>query len=180
MSKNIETSKKSRSRHGHSLWWVKMANIFSEVIGSELFREEYFVSEIQARLSSIMEDKGISRAELARKLGVSRARVTQIFSDDANNFTIRLMFNVFSALEEEPIILTKQEYQRLKEKEVTRDTGTSKPFTGLSDQLIAELLKDKISFGGNETDRGAKGAANAEDWAKTGSNVVPFERYANG
>ncbi len=157
-----------------------MANIFSEVIGSELFREEYFVSEIQARLSSIMEDKGISRAELARKLGVSRARVTQIFSDDANNFTIRLMFNVFSALEEEPIILTKQEYQRLKEKEVTRDTGTSKPFTGLSDQLIAELLKDKISFGGNETDRGAKGAANAEDWAKTGSNVVPFERYANG
>lgn len=90
-----------------------MANIFSEVIGSELFREEYFVSEIQARLSSIMEDKGISRAELARKLGVSRARVTQIFSDDANNFTIRLMFNVFSALEEEPIILTKQEYQRL-------------------------------------------------------------------
>lgn len=157
-----------------------MANIFSEVIGSELFREEYFVSEIQARLSSIMEDKGISRAELARKLGVSRARVTQIFSDDANNFIIRLMFNVFSALEEEPIILTKQEYQRLKEKEVTRDTGTSKPFTGLSDQLIAELLKDKISFGGNETDRGAKGAANAEDWAKTGSNVVPFERYANG
>lgn len=157
-----------------------MTNIFSEVIGSELFREEYFVSEIQARLSSIMDDKGISRAELARKLGVSRARVTQIFSDEANNFTIRLLFNVFSALEEEPIILTKQEYQKLKkQEEVKPSVDTPKTFAGLSDQLIAELL-DKISFGANEADRAAKRAANAEDWAKTGSNVVAFERYANG
>lgn len=157
-----------------------MTNIFNKVIDSELFREEYFVSEIQARLSDIMDNKGISRAELARKLGVSRARVTQIFSDEANNFTIRLLFNVFLALEEEPIILTKQEYQKLKKQEETKPSGeTPKGFAGLSDQLIAELL-DKISFGSNEADRASKRAANAEDWAKTGSNVVSFERYANG
>lgn len=150
-------------------------------MGSDLFREEYFVSEIQARLSNILEEKGISRAELARSLGVSRPRITQIFSDEANNFTIRLLFNVFSALGEEPVILTKKEYQNLQKKREEKIEKNPEPraFAGLNDQMIAEILKDKLNFGGSE-ERAIRGTVNAKEWAEAGSNIIPFERVGNG
>lgn len=154
---------------------------FSEVMDSDLFREEYFVSEIQSRLALILDEKGISRAELARKLGVSRPRVTQIFSDEAKNFTIRLLFSVFAALGEEPVILTKREYRNLRKKQEAKPeivAPNPRGFGGLSDQLIAELLKDKINFSGGEADRASRSTANTKDWAETGSNVISFERAA--
>jgi transcriptional regulator with XRE-family HTH domain len=70
---------------------IEMNNPFGEILGSDEFREELFIAETQARLSQMLDDKGVSRAELARKLSVSRARVTQIFADDANNLTLKLL-----------------------------------------------------------------------------------------
>ena len=60
-----------------------MGNKFQKVFESEEFREEFFVAKAQAELAALLDERGISRAELARKLNVSRARVTQIFSDEA-------------------------------------------------------------------------------------------------
>lgn len=70
--------------------------------------EEDFVVEIQVFLHQLMEKKGISRADLARAMGVSRARVTQIFSDECTNFTIRLLARAVNALGETPAINYKQ------------------------------------------------------------------------
>jgi len=54
-----------------------------------VFAEESLVVDAQLFLHNLMEEKGVTRAQLARAMGVSRARVSQIFSDECKNFTIR-------------------------------------------------------------------------------------------
>lgn len=66
--------------------------------------EEGFVVEVQSYLQELMNHAGINRSELARRMGVSRARVTQIFSDDCTNLTIRLLAKAAHAMGEEPRI----------------------------------------------------------------------------
>lgn len=66
------------------------------------FAEEAFVVDVQILLHKIMEEKGFSRADLARAMNVSRARITQIFSDDCKNFTVRLLARAMHAVGEVP------------------------------------------------------------------------------
>lgn len=66
-----------------------------------IYAEEAAVVNAQSLLHSIMEQKGVSRADLARAMDVSRARITQIFSDDCSNFTVRLLARALYALDEE-------------------------------------------------------------------------------
>jgi transcriptional regulator with XRE-family HTH domain len=65
-----------------------------------IFAEEALVVDAQIFLHTLMEEKGISRADLARAMGVSRARITQMFSDECKNFTIRLFARAAFALGE--------------------------------------------------------------------------------
>lgn len=76
----------------------------SELEKSAIFAEEDFVIEAQTFLHALMEEKGLSRADLARAMGVSRARVTQIFSDECKNFTVRLLARASHALGETPAL----------------------------------------------------------------------------
>ena len=66
--------------------------------------EEGFVADVQSFLQELMEERGITRAELARRLGVSRPRITQMFSDECRNLTIRLLARVVHALGDRPTI----------------------------------------------------------------------------
>lgn len=75
----------------------------------QVFAEEAFVVEVQGLLHDIMVAKGISRAELARQMGVSRARITQLFSADCKNFTVRILARAMHALGEEPVLTTNDE-----------------------------------------------------------------------
>lgn len=72
-----------------------------------IFAEEAAVVEVQSLLHQLMENKGWSRADLARAMNVSRARVTQIFSDECKNLTVRLMARAMTALGEEFTISVK-------------------------------------------------------------------------
>lgn len=72
-----------------------------------VFAEEAAVVEVQSLLHQLMEDKGWSRADLARAMNVSRARVTQIFSDECKNLTVRLLARAMIALDEEFTISVK-------------------------------------------------------------------------
>lgn len=74
-----------------------------------VFAEEDFVVEAQLFLHALMEKKGASRSDLARAMGVSRARVTQIFSDECKNFTVRLLARAAHALGEAPLLTVKEE-----------------------------------------------------------------------
>jgi transcriptional regulator with XRE-family HTH domain len=73
-----------------------------------VFAEEDFVVESQIFLHQMMEEKGMSRADLARAMGVTRARVSQIFSDECKNFTVRLLARAVHALGEKPELQRKQ------------------------------------------------------------------------
>lgn len=162
-----------------------MSNMFVNIIDSDEFREEFFVAESQARLAKMMDDKGISRAELARKLNVSRARVTQIFSDEASNLTLRLLARSFLALEEEPMIISKSEYEALTKATVRIDssrTSSSRHDTHnqLGAALIAELLKSHGDLGKMDVDKPQRRAEHTRDWAAAGPNIIPLRGAANG
>jgi len=68
------------------------------------YAEEAFVVDVQSFLHQLMVEKGFSRSQLAEAMGVSRARITQIFSDECKNFTVRLLARAVHALGEYPEI----------------------------------------------------------------------------
>lgn len=69
------------------------------------YAEEAFVVDVQSFLHHLMVEKGFNRSQLAEAMGVSRARVTQIFSDECKNFTVRLLARAIHALGESPEIV---------------------------------------------------------------------------
>jgi transcriptional regulator with XRE-family HTH domain len=69
-----------------------------------IFAEEALVVNAQGLLQELMNEKGVSRADLARAMGVSRARVTQLFSDECTNFTLRLWARALFALGEDAVV----------------------------------------------------------------------------
>lgn len=74
----------------------------------DIFAEEAFVVDVQIFLHNIMLEKGMSRADLARAMKVSRPRITQIFSDDCKNFTVRLLARAMHALGESPELISRR------------------------------------------------------------------------
>jgi transcriptional regulator with XRE-family HTH domain len=73
-----------------------MAHVFTQ--DEMIFAEEALVVDVQAAIHTLMLDRGLSRADLARSLGVSQARVSQMFSDNANNLTLRTIARIFRVL----------------------------------------------------------------------------------
>lgn len=69
-----------------------------------IFAEEALIVDAQSLLQDLLDEKGLSRADLARAMGVSRARVTQLFSDECKNFTLRLWARALFAIGEEAIV----------------------------------------------------------------------------
>ena len=69
---------------------------------ADLFAQEDFVADIQSLIYRIMEDKGISRVDLSKRLGISKPRVTQYFAGDGSNLTARTIARIFHALGEQP------------------------------------------------------------------------------
>ncbi len=76
-----------------------MADI--SVVNMEALRaEENLVADAQLLLHELMIAKGVTRAQLAHRLGVSRARISQLFSSECKNFTVRLLARALHALDE--------------------------------------------------------------------------------
>jgi transcriptional regulator with XRE-family HTH domain len=90
---------------------------------SAIFAEEGFVVDAQIFLNELMLEKHISRADLAKAMGVSRARITQIFSDDCKNFTVRLLARAIHALGEEAYITHRRAFDALRSVSRTGDAA---------------------------------------------------------
>lgn len=73
--------------------------------------EENLVIDLQFLLQEVLSNKGMSRSELAKKLGISKARLSQIFSSEANP-TVKSCARLFHALGEELAVTIKKESQR--------------------------------------------------------------------
>lgn len=78
-------------------------SFFDEILGDErgkrLLEEECLIVEVTERVCELMEEKGVSQSELAKKLGVKAPRVSRMLSGDAN-ITLRTLANIGSALGE--------------------------------------------------------------------------------
>ena len=66
-----------------------------------ILAEEALIADTQFAIHNLLEVKGVSRAELARRLSLSEARISQIFSDDPKNLTLRTIARIFRVLNEE-------------------------------------------------------------------------------
>jgi len=70
----------------------------------EAYVEETFVAEVQHEIARIMKSKGMSRAELARRMKISAPAVTQMLGDEDANLTLRTVARIFDALGEKASI----------------------------------------------------------------------------
>src|SRR5262245_58561677 len=61
------------------------------------YQQERAIYEVTELLESVMEEQGITRAELAKRLGQSKSWVTQLL-DGEQNKTIRTVADVFALL----------------------------------------------------------------------------------
>jgi len=62
-----------------------------------IFAVEGLLADVQLSIQEAMLDRGVSRSELARRLGCSPANVTQLLSEDAN-LTVQTVARIFHRL----------------------------------------------------------------------------------
>jgi transcriptional regulator with XRE-family HTH domain len=72
------------------------------------FAAEGFRIDVQHELYRVMQEKRVSQKELARRLGVTEARVSQVFADNCN-VTLRTLGKIFHALGVEGHLTTGQQ-----------------------------------------------------------------------
>src|SRR5262247_1710863 len=67
---------------------------------AEVFAVERFRVDIQHHVQMLMNRRGMTQKQLAEKLGISEARVSQFFSHDCN-ITMKGLARIFHALDAE-------------------------------------------------------------------------------
>jgi len=75
--------------------WVD--RLAQSTTGRRLLEQERVVMEATEALCDLMEQQGVSRSELARRLNISPAYITKMLRG-TNNFTLRKLSDAFSAL----------------------------------------------------------------------------------
>lgn len=82
----------------------------------EAFAIEALVFSVQIALQKAMQKHGVSNKELAERLGMTPARVSQIFSSNGPNLTLKTIAKIQHALGEEFEFLSKSDVQATKPK----------------------------------------------------------------
>jgi DNA-binding Xre family transcriptional regulator len=93
---------------------------------NEAYVVESLVFSVQIALQRAMSKCGMTNKALAERLGMSPARVSQIFSTNGPNLTLRTIGKIMNALGEEFEFVPKCEV------EVVKTTQAFKPFTVIS------------------------------------------------
>jgi transcriptional regulator with XRE-family HTH domain len=71
----------------------------------KFYLEESFIADVQYEICRLMKEKDVSRAALARRLGLSAPLVTQMLGNKGSNLTLRTVAKIFAALGEKPALL---------------------------------------------------------------------------
>jgi transcriptional regulator with XRE-family HTH domain len=74
-----------------------LENFIADPDGLRLFQQERLILDVTTRLCTLMDVQGVSRTELARRLGVSKAHVTRLL-EGSRNMTLRTVSDLFTAL----------------------------------------------------------------------------------
>lgn len=100
-----------------------------------LFQQERAIYEVTELLESTMRETGVSRSELARKLGRSKGWITQLLDGEANK-TIRTVADAFAVLgceyhsSQGPIMIGKEAPHELRIAPETMETSTASLTSG--------------------------------------------------
>ncbi len=70
--------------------------------------EEDFLFDTQVEMQRLLNEKGFKYKDLALGMGVSEARISQLFGDDNCNLTIRTIARVYHQLGEVPVLLSER------------------------------------------------------------------------
>ena len=89
----------------------------------EAFAIESLVFSVQVALQRAMSKHGVTNKELAHRLGMSPARVSQVFSSNGPNLTLKTIARIQHALGEDFELVSKSEIEAPKPRESFR------PFT---------------------------------------------------
>jgi transcriptional regulator with XRE-family HTH domain len=79
---------------------------------AEEFALEDLVLSIQLTLQKSMEEQKISKTELARRIGVSKSRVSQILGDGSKNVNLKTVARIAVALREEFEFVPRRDSER--------------------------------------------------------------------
>lgn len=74
--------------------------------------EEAFLLLAQTQMQRLLNEKQLRYRDLSNRMGVSVARISQMFGDEAANLTIRTVARIFHHLGEEPVIMSRREFER--------------------------------------------------------------------
>lgn len=77
-----------------------------------LLAEDRFLLSVQSTIQKLLNDRGIRYRDLAKRMGVSEARVSQMFGDTATNLTIRSIAKILHLLGDAPVLLSKEQLRR--------------------------------------------------------------------
>ncbi|WP_066705352.1 helix-turn-helix domain-containing protein [Celeribacter ethanolicus] len=78
----------------------------------EAFAIEALVFSVQVALQKAMNRNGVTNKQLAERLGMTPARVSQIFSTKGANLTLKTIARIQEALGEEFELISKQDIRR--------------------------------------------------------------------
>lgn len=67
-------------------------------------QQEWLILQVELHIEKLMEEKEISRAELARRLGKKKGHITQLLS--GHNMTLRTIADIMTALDSSLVIDT--------------------------------------------------------------------------
>jgi transcriptional regulator with XRE-family HTH domain len=65
--------------------------------GAKALRQEEFILEVTELICKLMKQQGVSRTELANRMGKSKGRISQLLDGEAN-LTLRTLSDIFDAL----------------------------------------------------------------------------------
>lgn len=90
---------------------VSMEHCGEEALAVEAAEAE-FILAVQCEIQKLLNQKGLRARDLSRRLNVTEARISQMFSDQAKNLTLRTIAKIFFHLGETAYITTHEEYDR--------------------------------------------------------------------
>lgn len=136
--------------------------------------EERFLLMAQVEMQRLLNDQGLKYKDLALRLGVSEARISQMFGDDANNLTIRSIAKIFHKLGEKPLIMSKAVYERrLAEARGASDPAPVWVMAGLTEAFSVGPCTQVVKRIANVRENSKP--ANGSDWAAA-ENAVEARR----
>lgn len=88
----------------------------SSVKECEEYAVENLILSIQIAIQKVMNEKGVSRKELAERLNLSEARISQMLSSNGVNLTLKSVGKIANALEEEFEFVSKDDLKKIRSK----------------------------------------------------------------